>query len=211
MSVYGEYRCERRIERSRFIATCAHTENEEEARAFIARVRSEFPDATHNCFAFVADKTGNLMRFSDDGEPQGTAGMPILEAIRGKKLFQTAVVITRYFGGVKLGAGGLVRAYAGCTAECLEEAEKRSYELCARFIVTVGYELADGLKKLIAANGYVLSDTDYSDKVRMAISVKASGERLFRERITDFSAGRAVCEKTDEFFYPFPTETDAEI
>ena len=97
-----------------------HVESEEEVRAFLARVRTEFPDATHHCYAFVADTLGNLMRFSDDGEPQGTAGMPILDALRGKKLYQTAVVVTRYFGGVKLGAGGLVRAYSGAASECLD-------------------------------------------------------------------------------------------
>ena len=93
-SVFTEYRSEKVIERSRFISTCSHVESEEEARAFLARVRTEFPDATHHCYAFVADTLGNLMRFSDDGEPQGTAGMPILDALRGKKLYQTAVVVT---------------------------------------------------------------------------------------------------------------------
>ena len=127
-SVFTEYRSEKVIERSRFIATCSHIESEEEARVFLARVRTEFPDATHHCYAFVADTLGNLMRFSDDGEPQGTAGMPILDALRGKKLYQTAVVVTRYFGGVKLGAGGLVRAYAGAASECLDGAEKRFFE-----------------------------------------------------------------------------------
>ena len=121
-SVFTEYRSEKVIERSRFISTCSHIESEEEARAFLARVRTEFPDATHHCYAFVADTLGNLMRFSDDGEPQGTAGMPILDALRGKKLYQTAVVVTRYFGGVKLGAGGLVRAYSGAASECLDGA-----------------------------------------------------------------------------------------
>ena len=85
-SVFTEYRSEKVIERSRFISTCSHVESEEEARAFLARVRTEFPDATHHCYAFVADTLGTLMRFSDDGEPQGTAGMPILDALRGKKL-----------------------------------------------------------------------------------------------------------------------------
>ena len=94
-SVFTEYRSEKVIERSRFIATCSHIESEEEARVFLARVRTEFPDATHHCYAFVADTLGNLLRFSDDGEPQGTAGMPILDALRGKKLYQTAVVVTR--------------------------------------------------------------------------------------------------------------------
>ena len=111
LSVYSAATYEKVIERSRFIANCAHVQDEEEAKAFVAKIRAEHSLATHNCYAFVADKTGNLMRFSDDGEPQGTAGMPILDVLKNKKLFETAVVVTRYFGGVKLGAGGLVRAY----------------------------------------------------------------------------------------------------
>ena len=116
LSVFSAVTYEKVIERSRFIANCAHVQDEEEAKAFVAKIRAEHSLATHNCYAFVADKTGNLMRFSDDGEPQGTAGMPILDVLKNKKLFETAVVVTRYFGGGKLGAGGLVRAYSG-TAE----------------------------------------------------------------------------------------------
>ena len=117
LSVFSPCTYEKVIERSRFIANCAHAESEEQARAFIAGIRAEHSLATHNCFAFVADKVGNLMRFSDDGEPQGTAGMPMLEVLKNKKLFETVAVVTRYFGGIKLGAGGLVRAYAGAAAE----------------------------------------------------------------------------------------------
>ena len=86
ISVSGEYRSEKVIERSRFITTSLHIEGEEEARAFIARINAEFKDATHNCYAYIADATGNAPRFSDDGEPSGTAGMPILEVIKNKKI-----------------------------------------------------------------------------------------------------------------------------
>lgn len=206
LSVYERYRCEKVIEKSRFITTCTHIESEEEARAFIAEIRSEFSDATHNCFAFVADKTGNLMRFSDDGEPQGTAGLPILDVIKSKKLFQTAVVVTRYFGGVKLGAGGLVRAYSGCAAECVDKAQKRLYELCAEFIIIVGYELADAVKKFISVNDCMLLDTEYSDKVKFKIAVKAKYGAEFCDKLTDFSAGRAEFKKTSEYYFPFKEE-----
>ena len=131
LSVCSTSTHEKVIERSRFIARCGHVEGEEEARAFIGAVRAEHSLATHNCFAFVADKAGNLLRFSDDGEPQGTAGMPILEVIRSKKLFETAIVVTRYFGGIKLGAGGLVRAYAGAAADVLAGADIRAFTPCS--------------------------------------------------------------------------------
>ena len=205
-SVFTEYRSEKLIERSRFISTCLHVESEEEARAFLARVRTEFPDATHHCYAFVADTLGNLMRFSDDGEPQGTAGMPILDALRGKKLYQTAVVVTRYFGGVKLGAGGLVRAYSGAASECLDGAEKRFFEPCARYMLTLGYELSDAVRKYISANGWILADAQDSDCVRLTVAVRSREEEAFAAKIVDFTAGRVRVEKQDEFIFAFASE-----
>ena len=104
LSVNGCTETVRIIEKSRFITTSAHVCSEEEAKAFIAEVSAKYSDATHNCFAYICDNLGNFLRFSDDGEPQGTAGMPILELLKNKKLYETAVVVTRYFGGIKLGA-----------------------------------------------------------------------------------------------------------
>ena len=205
-SVFTEYRSEKVIERSRFISTCSHVESEEEARAFLARVRTEFPDATHHCYAFVADTLGNLMRFSDDGEPPGTAGKPSLDALRGQKLYQTAVVVTRYFGGVKLGAGGLVRAYSGAASECLDGAEKRFFEPCARYMLTLGYELSDAVRKYISANGWMLADAQYSDCVRLTVAVRSREEEAFAAKIVDFTAGRVRVEKQDEFIFAFASE-----
>ena len=99
------------IERSRFISYVKKCETEDDARAFLEEKRKAHPFATHNCYAYITER-GKIARFSDDGEPQGTAGQPILEVIKNKKLFDTIVVVTRYFGGIKLGAGGLVRAYS---------------------------------------------------------------------------------------------------
>ena len=124
-TVYAPHESEKIIEKSRFLTYSTHVESEEEARAFLSGVRKAHSLATHVCYAFIADKIGNLQRFSDDGEPQGTAGVPILEVLKNKKLFETAVAVVRYFGGVKLGAGGLVRAYSSCAAENLDGAEIR--------------------------------------------------------------------------------------
>ena len=110
ISVSGELSTEKVIERSRFITTSAHVEGESQAQEFIARISAKYKDATHNCYAYIADSTGNSPRFSDNGEPSGTAGMPILEVLKNKKIFCVAVVETRYFGGIKLGAGALDRA-----------------------------------------------------------------------------------------------------
>lgn len=190
LSVYAPVTYEKVIERSRFIANAAHAADEEEARAFVAKIRAQHSLATHNCYAFVADKTGNLLRFSDDGEPQGTAGMPILEVLRSKKLFETAVVVTRYFGGIKLGAGGLVRAYAGTAAEALAQADIREYRVCRTLFASVGYELFDALKKFLAARGCEPADIAYAGDVTVTLSVGEEEAAAFSAALVDFLAGR---------------------
>ncbi len=190
LSVYAPVTYEKVIERSRFIANAAHAADEEEARAFVAKIRAQHSLATHNCYAFVADKTGNLLRFSDDGEPQGTAGMPILEVLRSKKLFETAVVVTRYFGGIKLGAGGLVRAYAGTAAEALAQADIREYRVCRTLFASVGYEQFDALKKFLAARGCEPADIAYAGDVTVTLSVGEEEAAAFSAALVDFLAGR---------------------
>ena len=124
-SVAGETVTEKIIEKSRFITTSRRVESEAAAKEYLsAEISKKYSDATHNCYAYICDRLGNFLRFSDDGEPQGTAGMPILEVIKSKRLSEVAVVVARYFGGIKLGAGGLLRAYSGCAAENLDMAKK---------------------------------------------------------------------------------------
>ena len=110
------------IERSKFICTLREVADEEAAKQFIAGMRKTHSLATHNCYAYIADEIGNVMKYSDDGEPQGTAGMPMLEVLKNRKIMKTAAVVTRYFGGIKLGAGGLVRAYAESVSKALDSA-----------------------------------------------------------------------------------------
>ena len=204
LSVYSATTYEKVIERSRFIANCAHAESEEEAKAFIAKVRAEHSLATHNCYAFVADTVGNLMRFSDDGEPQGTAGIPILDVLKNKKLFQTAVVVTRYFGGIKLGAGGLVRAYSGTAAEALAAAELREYKVCRELFCTVGYENFDALKKFLTSGGADVKDIAYADKITVAVAVEENDAKAFSSALSDFMAGRIVLREGKSYWFPFP-------
>lgn len=204
LSVFSPSAYEKVIERSRFIASCAHAESEEEARAFIAKVRAEHSLATHNCYAFVADKAGNLMRFSDDGEPQGTAGMPILEVLKNKKLFETAVVVTRYFGGIKLGAGGLVRAYSGTAAEALGAADIRAYTPCRKVRVAVGYDLFDLFKRFLSREGREAEELSYAEKIAASVSVPSEEASAFRLRLNDFLAGRAEAEEGEEYLAPLP-------
>lgn len=203
LSVGGEHSSEKVIERSRFITTSAHVEGEEEARAFIARISSKFKDATHNCYAYIADSTGNAPRFSDDGEPGGTAGMPILEVIKNKKLYCTAVVVTRYFGGIKLGAGGLVRAYSGSAAENLDGAEKLMYLPCEESAYTVDYGSVDILNRCFSQSDCEVKDISYSSDVTFTVAVKKELAEEFNAAIFDRLNGRIRIEKLREFVCGF--------
>ena len=203
LSVFSPSAYEKVIERSRFIAHCAHTESEEEARAFIAKVRAEHSLATHNCYAYIADAVGNFPRFSDDGEPSGTAGMPMLEVIKNKKLFCTAVVVTRYFGGIKLGAGGLVRAYSGCVAENLDGAAKLLYMPCEESAYTVGYESADLCSRYFSQNDCEVKHTDYSSEVTFTVAVKKELAEKFNAALFDRLNGRLSVQKLREYMCGF--------
>ena len=203
LSVNGECVTEKVIEKSRFITTSRHVEGEEQAKAFIAEISAKYRDATHNCYAYVCDDLGNFLRFSDDGEPQGTAGMPILEVLRNKKLMQTAVVVTRYFGGIKLGAGGLVRAYSGSAAENLEAAQKVRYELCTESVYTVDYPSADGASRFFAERKADVLNTEYSDEVSFTVAVKSVDEEDFVSSLKNRLNGKVKIQKVREYFFPF--------
>ncbi|MDE5789375.1 MAG: YigZ family protein, partial [Clostridia bacterium] len=170
LSLAGETVTEKVIEKSRFITVSRHVDGEEEAKAFIAEISKKQADATHNCYAYVCDKLGNNLRFSDDGEPQGTAGMPMLEVLRANGLCETAVVVTRYFGGIKLGAGGLVRAYSGCVAENIAAAQKVIYENCAESVYAVDYPEVDAPLRFFGKEDCNLLNTQYADKVAFTVA-----------------------------------------
>ena len=197
--------CEREkiIEKSRFITYATHVESEEDARAFVAEIRKQHSLATHVCYAFIADKSGTLQRFSDDGEPQGTAGVPMLEVLKNKKLCETAVAVVRYFGGVKLGAGGLVRAYSSCTAECLDTAVIRFLEVCVEYFVKVDYTGIDGVQKYISGNQCSLLATDYGENVCFKVAVKKTEEETFLSGLIDYMQGKVQTERGEEYYAPF--------
>ncbi len=203
LSVNGECETQKIIEKSRFITVSKHVDGEEEAKKFIADIKRRFPDATHNCYAYVADSLGNFLRFSDDGEPSGTAGMPILEVIKNKKLYETAVVVTRYFGGIKLGAGGLVRAYSGCAAENLDAAEKALFEQCCESEYAVDYSCVDAVMRYCAESSATVINTEYGDTVTFLIAVKQSEEAKFNSGLTDRLNGKVAIIKRKEYFFPF--------
>ena len=202
-TVFAPYESEKIIEKSRFITYATHVETEDEARAFLSEIRKKHTLATHVCYAFIADKVGNLQRFSDDGEPQGTAGVPMLEVLKNKKLFETAVAVVRYFGGVKLGAGGLVRAYSSCTAECLDGADIRTLQVCVEYEISVDYTGIDGVQKYVSLQGCTLLSTDYSESVRFRVAVKKTEEDSFLQGLIDYMQGKVTYARGEEYFAPF--------
>ncbi|MCD8206164.1 MAG: YigZ family protein [Clostridia bacterium] len=189
ISVEGLCRTEKTIEKSRFITTSFHVEGDKEAGAFVSRVSGEFPDATHSCFAYIADDGAQLLRFSDAGEPSGTAGMPILEVIKNKGLVYTAVVVTRYFGGVKLGAGGLVRAYAGCAAENLSAAKVTRYALYEDVETVTDYAEFSAATKFIDCFGARDVKVEYLGKVKINLRVRAGLSAAFVSGMTSALSG----------------------
>lgn len=202
-TVYIGCESEKIIEKSRFLTYSAHVETEEEARGFIASIRSKHSLATHVCYAFIADKAGNLQRFSDDGEPQGTAGVPMLEVLKAKKLCETAVAVVRYFGGIKLGAGGLVRAYSSATAENLDLADIRVLEMCVEYTATVEYTGIDAAQKYLASKPCELLSSDYGERVKFTVAVKKSEGEAFCKDFIDFMQGKVEIESGEEYYAPF--------
>ena len=197
---------EKIIEKSKFITYLAHVENEDEARAFIAEIRAKHTMATHVCYAFVADKLGNLQRFSDDGEPQGTAGVPMLEVLKNRKLFETAVAVVRYFGGIKLGAGGLVRAYSSATSDALDEADIRSLQVCAEYRIETEYTGVDSVNKYFSTRACNVVSTEYVEKVVYTVAVKKTEEHEFIDGLVDYMQGKIKTERGREYYAPFAME-----
>ncbi len=202
-TVFARHESEKVIEKSRFLTYSAHIESEEEGRAFVAEIRKLHSLATHVCYAFIADKAGNLQRFSDDGEPQGTAGVPILEVLKAKKLTESAVAVVRYFGGVKLGAGGLVRAYSSSAAENLDGADIRVLEICQECAVEVDYTGVDALQKYVSTHTCPVLFTDYGEKVTLTLAVKKAEIEGFIEGLVDFMQGRVKIARGKEYYAPF--------
>ena len=152
------------------------------------------------CYAFVADKLGNLQRFSDDGEPQGTAGVPILEVLKNKKLFETAVAVVRYFGGIKLGAGGLVRAYSHSASIAVAAGGIVTRAMCSRLKVTCDYYFYGKLTSFVPENGGIIEDTIFEDNVTLVFRLPLELVDGFNAKLIDVSNGRYSVTKTEEFF-----------
>ena len=178
------------IEKSVFLGTVCPVRTEAEAVAEIGKIREEFPDATHHCYAYICEEGHSVFRFSDDGEPAKTAGMPILEILRKRGLFNTLIVVTRYFGGIKLGAGGLTRAYARAAAEAVDAAGVRKFERGIVMEVTVDYPDLARVENLLRSRGRV-PEKQFGERVLLRFSEKCSEREKTGRDILDATAGRA--------------------
>jgi uncharacterized YigZ family protein len=185
------HRVEEVIQRSRFITTVAHAPDADAAHAFVQRMRDEFPDATHNCWAFVAGPPGSTTHIgmSDDGEPHGTAGKPMLTTLLHGGVGEIVAVSTRYFGGVKLGTGGLGRAYSGGVKLALESLPREERVDRITVDVTLGYPEVDALQRLTAELDVVVEDEEYGASVRYRCAVPDSDLERFRKAVADVTRG----------------------
>ena len=200
LSASGESTVERVIEKSRFISYVQHVESEEEAKAYLNKLHELHPLATHICYAYIADKTGNFVRFSDDGEPQGTAGMPILGVLKAKKLFETLVAVVRYFGGIKLGAGGLTRAYANCAADGVNSAKVVLFDTCVEIAVGVAYSDVKTLTRF--AENKLLLNREYGEKTVFTFRIRECDEQDFIVAVQNEFRGRADIQTKEKGYYP---------
>lgn len=187
--------------KSRFIATVRPVQAEEEALAFIEEMRKKYWDASHNCFAYVIGERREAMRCSDDGEPQGTAGKPMLDVLLGEDLYNTAVVVTRYFGGTLLGTGGLVRAYSKAVQEGL--ASSRVIEKQHGVLLEIGtdYNGVGKLQYLFAQRAVPILDSQYTETVKLQILVPAKDREQIKKAVTEATSGRASITERKELYY----------
>lgn len=175
--------------RSRFLALARHVESEEEAAAILAALRKNYYDATHVCYAYIADTAGNVCKSSDDGEPSSTAGAPIMAVLGGGAYRQSLVAVVRWFGGTKLGVGGLIKAYGDAAAAAVAGSRKLTYVYSSVYETTVGYETLGKIKNAVAAGGGKITDTSFGDGATLTIAFPAGAGLL--AALTDLTRGRS--------------------
>ena len=187
--------------KSRFIATVRPVRNEEEALAFLEEMRKQYWDARHNCYAYSVGRNREYTRCSDDGEPSGTAGRPMLDVILGEDIYNVAVVVTRYFGGVLLGTGGLVRAYSKAVQEGLSESLLIEKKKGISLKVTTDYTGIGKIQYIAGERQIPILDSEYTDKVVLKLLVPNFETDAVQKAITEGTNGRAVMEKEKELYF----------
>lgn len=190
-SVYGRSETEYIIKKSRFIATLTEVHSEAEAAARIEELRKQYWDANHNCYAYQIGIDGALQKSSDDGEPSGTAGRPMLETLKKSGITNTVVVVTRYFGGIKLGASGLIRAYSHAVSQGLQEADIADYKPYAITDVTVAYPFVSTIERMAPNFSIRIADRSFSDTVTFTLQIPQEQKDAFTAALIDTTNGTA--------------------
>lgn len=192
------------INKSRFIGHGCPCETEEEAIAFLASVRADHKDATHNCYAYIIGANMGVMRYSDDGEPGGTAGMPIIEVMKARGVTNCCVVVTRYFGGVLLGAGGLVRAYSQGAAAAINACGVGVMHPTARYLMEIPYPMLNRMDYFLKGEPVIVEDKAYTDVITYTLILKFADEKGFLARLTNMSEGRIEPLRAEEMMLAWP-------
>lgn len=187
--------------KSRFIATVRKCETEAEAVAFINEMKKKYWDAAHNCSAFVTGSRGELTRCSDDGEPSGTAGRPMLEVLLGEEICNIAVVVTRYFGGTLLGTGGLVRAYTQAVKEGLKSCRTGRMRYGCEIVVSTDYNGIGKILYLLGQRGIEPMESDYGEAVSLRLRIPAETEEELKKELIEATCGKVRLEKMNELYY----------
>ncbi|GFO51553.1 YigZ family protein [Lactococcus garvieae] len=195
ITIKKDFIAEEEIKKSRFICHLKRVYTEEEARAFISEIKKEHHKANHNCSAFTLGERQEIQRSSDDGEPSGTAGVPMLEILKKREITNVCAVVTRYFGGIKLGAGGLIRAYAGSVGHALDQVGLVKFVPQEQLILTLDYGNYDGLQRFLSAQGLVISESEFLSDVTVKLFVDLDkAEQLLADLIEQFSGKISVAK-----------------
>lgn len=195
---YGEGEIEEK--KSRFLGKIKPVSTEEEAIAFIESIKKQYWDARHNCYAFIIGENSESIRCSDDGEPSGTAGKPMLEVLQNNGLKNVVAVVTRYFGGTLLGTGGLVRAYTQATQAALEEAQVATMTLMSVLEIQTDYNAIGKIKYMFAQADTLVMGEEYGVDVAVTIAVPLSEKETMQKKITEATNGKAVIEEKEQIF-----------
>jgi uncharacterized YigZ family protein len=196
-TVKGHGENEITIERSRFIAHVARVETEEAAQEFIAKIKKQHWDATHNCSAYMIGENNLIQKANDDGEPSGTAGVPMLEVLKKRDLKDTVVVVTRYFGGIKLGAGGLIRAYGKATSEGLNATGVVERKLMRIIKTKIDYTWLGKVENEVRSSHYQLKEIHYLDAVEVEVYVEEAAKENFVDWMTELTNGQGEISEGD--------------
>lgn len=194
------------VQKSRFIAAAAPVSSEEEALEHIKQQRADYKTATHHCYAYVIGENAGIMRYQDDGEPSGTAGIPILEAMRQNQAVNACIVVTRYYGGVQLGAGGLTRAYSHSANEAVKKAGLALVEPSLRLTVMVDYPYWDKLEYLLGQRPVTQVEKAFSAQVAASLTVRKKDADKLTQELLDSTLGTALIAASEPFPWQWPVQ-----